>query len=128
MASPVEHLKALIGEALDVVQMLHGGLLLALRLARVDVEQMPEVADAVVPVLVQRPQQLLQALLDAVRVGRVLVERVRVARHGVALLLVDGGEDALLVDGRQLALLHHLLVLHRLGQFLESASSKRPFV
>jgi hypothetical protein len=94
---PVEHLEALIGESLNVIQVLNGGILFALRLAGVDVEQVAEMADAVVTVLVEGTEQLFQALLNAVGVGWILVERVRVTSHGVALLLVNGGQNALLM-------------------------------
>ena len=53
--------------------------------------------DGVVAVLVQGPEQLLQALLHAVGVGRRGVQSVGEARHAQLLLLVDLGDDALLV-------------------------------
>jgi len=94
---PVEHLEALIGEPLDVIQVLNGGILFALRLAGVYVKQVAEMADAVMTVLVEGPKQLFQTLLNAVGVGWILVQRVRVTCHGVALLLVNGGQNALLM-------------------------------
>ena len=121
---PVEHLERLVGESFNIAQMLYGGVLFALGLARVAVEQMAEVADAVMTVLVKRTQQFLQALLNTVRVDGTVVEGVRVASHGVAFLLVNGGQHALLVHGRKLSLLHHVLVLHRLDQFLEPSKTK----
>lgn len=118
--SPVEHLQALIGEPLNIIQMLNSGILFPLGLTGIDVEQVAEVADAVVTVLVQGAKQLLQALLNAMRVGRVLVQRVRIARHGVTLLLVDGGQNALSVNSWQLTFLHDIFVFHWFHQLLES--------
>lgn len=100
MALPIKHLETLIGKSFDVVEMLDSGILFALRLARVDVEQMTEMADAVVTVLVQSAEQFLQTLLDTVGVGWILIKSFRVAVHGLALLLVNGGQDALLMNGR----------------------------
>ena len=94
---PVEHLEALISEPLDVTQMLNSSILFALRLAGIYVEEVAEVADAVVTVLVKGPKQFFQTFLDAVGVGWILVQSVCVACHGVALLLVNGGQDALLM-------------------------------
>jgi hypothetical protein len=117
---PIKHLEALIRQTVNVVQVLDSGFLFPLRLTRVRVQQMAEVADSVVPVLVQRAQEFFHALLNTVRVGRVFVQSVRVARHGVALLFVDGSQNSLLVDGRQLAFFSNIFVFHRLDQFLES--------
>ena len=114
----------MIGEPLDVIQMLDGGILLTLRLAGVDVKQVAEVTDAMMAVFMQGTKQLLQALLDSVSVGRVLIQSIRVAGHSVALLLVDGGKNALLMNGRQLALLHDIFIFHRFHQFLESKMAK----
>ena len=104
----------MIGEPLDVIQMLDGGILLTLRLAGVDVKQVAEVTDAMMAVFMQGTKQLLQALLDSVSVGRVLIQSIRVAGHSVALLLVDGGKNALLMNG----------IFHRFHQFLESKMAK----
>ena len=68
-------------------------------------EEMPEVLDGVMPVLVEGPQQLLQALLHPVGVGRALVQRVGEAGHRELLLLVDLGDDALLVHGLEMGIL-----------------------
>ena len=116
---PVKHLEALVSESLNIAQVLDGSVLFALGLARVAVEQMAEVTDAVMTVLVQRAQKFLEALLDAVSVDWAVVQGVSIAGHGVTLLFVNGGQHALLVHGRKLSFLHHVLVLHRLDQFLE---------
>ena len=59
-------------------------------LFKVGLKQVPEVLDGVVPVLVERSQQLLETLLDPVGVGRVLVEGVGEAGHGHLLALKFG--------------------------------------
>lgn len=120
---PIEHLERLVGQSFDVVEVLNGGVLFALRLAGVDVKQVAEMADAVMSILVQSTKQFLQALLDTVGVGRILIKGIRVASHSVALLLVNGGQNALLMNGRQLSFLHDILVFHRFDQFLESAKA-----
>ena len=92
------------------------------------VQDVPVVLDGVVPVLVEGPEQLLQALLHAlgplpvellVAVAAEAVEGVGVARHGELLLLVDLRDDALLVHGLQLPLLRLRLLLQRLHRLLE---------
>ena len=56
--------------------------------------------DGVVPVLVERSQQLLETLLDPVGVGRVLVEGVGEAGHGHLLALKFGRNMSLGVPSR----------------------------
>ena len=57
-------------------------------LLEVGLKQVSEVLDGVVPVLVERAEQLLETLLDPVSVRRVLVEGVGEAVHGELLALV----------------------------------------
>ena len=78
--------------------------------------------DGVVPVLVQGPEELLQALLDPVGVGRVGVEGIGEAGHAQLLLLVDLGDDPLLVHGLELTLLGLRLLLESLDGLLEPLS------
>ena len=118
---PGEHLERLVDQPVDVGQVVHGDAALPLRLLEAGLQQVAEVLDGVVAVLVQRPQQLLQALLHPVSVGSGRgVERVGEARHGQLLLLVDLGDYALLVHGLQLALLRLGLLLQRLDSALEA--------
>lgn len=80
---------------------------------------MSEVLDGVVSVLVQCAQQLLQAFLNPVRVGRALVESIGEASHGDLLLVVDLRDNSLLVHSLQLPLLCHGLLLECLDSLLE---------
>ncbi len=88
----------------------------------------PVVLDRVVSVLMQGPEQLLEALLHPPCGGPLQlvvgaadgVQRVRVARHAQLLLLVDLADDALLVHGLQLALLGLGLLLQSLDRLLEA--------
>jgi len=66
-------------------------------LFKVGLQQVPEVLDGVVPVLVERSQQLLETLLDTVGVGWVLVEGVGEAGHGHLLALKPGIQKFLMV-------------------------------
>ena len=76
--------------------------------------------DGVVPVFVKSTKQLLETLLDSVGVGRALVEGVGEAGHGELLLLVDLGDDSLLVHGLELSLLGLGFLLEGLDSLLES--------
>ena len=68
-------------------------------------KKMSEVLDGVVPVLVERPEQLLEALLNPVRVGWVLVEGVGEAGHG-HLFALEGTQIVILeILAKQLRLL-----------------------
>ena len=69
--------------------MLDGDLLLPVGLLHARLEEVLVVLDSVVPVLVHGPQQLLETLLDPVRVWRRIVEGVGVTLHGFLLSLVN---------------------------------------
>ena len=74
-----------------------GNIVMVSYLFKTGFQQVSEMLNGMVSVLMQGSQQLLQAFLNSVSVWWVFIQSFGVAVHGHFFLLVDHGDDSLLM-------------------------------